>query len=257
MKPLISVVCISYNLENYISETINSILSQTYDNFELLIIDDHSVDNTAEVIKTFDDKRIRFFINEKNEGAAYSRNRGFNEAKGEYVAFIDGDDIWHKEKLEKQLRFMTDNGYLFSCTAYQNIDENGFVLNRVSIAPKKMDHRVFLRTNYVGCSTVMLSKNVYDGQAVKSSIKKRNDYALWIVASEKTDCYFLNEILCYYRRRNNSLSSSSKIKLFRFHQTMWKQLYGYSSFKSWCYSLRNAFFYFYRDLFFKKKVKNK
>ena len=126
MDELVSIIMPSYNTAKFISETIDSVLMQTYTNWELIIVDDCSTDNTDEVVKSFlSDDRIKYIKNEKNSGAAFSRNRALREANGKWIAFLDSDDLWHPEKLEKQIRFMEKNRCHFSYTNYIEIDEDG------------------------------------------------------------------------------------------------------------------------------------
>ena len=114
----------SYNTGKYIRETIYSVINQTYENWELLIVDDCSTDNTDEIVDAIKDDRIKYFKNDFNSGAAISRNRALKEANGRWIAFLDSDDIWEETKLEKQIKFMVDNNYYFSYTNYIEIDEN-------------------------------------------------------------------------------------------------------------------------------------
>ena len=119
---LVSIIMPSWNTERFIAETIQSVLDQTYTNGELIIVDDCSSDNTDEVVASFKDERIKYLHNEKNSGAALTRNKALREAKGEWIAFLDSDDLWMPEKLEKQIYFMESNGYAFSYTSYEEID---------------------------------------------------------------------------------------------------------------------------------------
>ena len=126
MNSKVSVITASYNCAKFIEESIKSVLNQTYDNLELIIIDDCSTDNTDEIIKKYlSDQRIRYLKNEKNSGAAVSRNYALREAKGKWIAFLDSDDLWLPEKLELQVNFMKYHNYNFSYTSYEEIDENG------------------------------------------------------------------------------------------------------------------------------------
>lgn len=122
---LVSIIMPSYNTAAYIKESIQSVLNQTYTNWELIIVDDCSTDSTDEVLETIKDSRIRYFKNDKNSGAAVSRNKALREAKGQWIAFLDSDDLWMPEKLEKQIYFMESNGYAFSYTSYEEIDIEG------------------------------------------------------------------------------------------------------------------------------------
>ena len=125
-RDLVSVITPAFNSGRFVSETINSVLSQTYQNWELIIVDDGSTDETVKIVKSFQEKdnRIKLFENESNKGSAFSRNLALRNAKGKWIAFLDSDDVWHPEKLEKQIKFMTENNCLFSYTNYSEIDED-------------------------------------------------------------------------------------------------------------------------------------
>lgn len=125
MNDLVSIIMPSYNTAPYISETIQSVLNQTYQNWELIVVDDCSTDNTDQVVAYIKDERIKYLKNEKNSGAAISRNRALRESKGRWIAFLDSDDLWMTEKLEKQIAFMESNGYSFSYTNYEEMDMDG------------------------------------------------------------------------------------------------------------------------------------
>lgn len=169
MDELVSVIMPSYNTGKYIGESIWSVLKQTYENWELLIVDDCSTDSTDEVVKPFlSDVRIRFYKNEKNNGAAVSRNRALREAKGRWIAFLDSDDLWKPEKLERQIRFMKNNGYHFSYTNYSEIDENGKP-NGISVTgPRKITKTGFFNYCWPGCLTVMYDSKIIRGGGTSS-----------------------------------------------------------------------------------------
>lgn len=238
----VSIVTPTYNGEKFIGDTIRSVLNQTYKNFELIIVDDCSTDNTRKIVKSFSDKRIIYFRNDKNQGGAYCRNLAISKATGDYIAFLDGDDLWHKEKLERQLKFMLEKNASFSCTDYELIDENGQKLGIKVTSPKFITHRMFKMVDYAGCLTVMYKRSVYPDLAIPNTIRKRNDYALWLKLSEKANCYALQETLSYYRKSSNSISSGKKVKLLKYHAQVFSELYGFSFFKSWYYAFRNAYY---------------
>lgn len=242
----VSVITPTYNDEKYIRQTINSVLSQTHVNLELIIIDDCSSDDTVNIVKSFHDKRIVLIENGKNQGAAYSRNIGIKLSSGDYIAFLDGDDIWENKKLENQIQFMEDNNYFFTATKYSLIDDDGKKTGVFVSAPEIITNKMLRKVSYIGCLTVMFKKSIYPNLAIPEDIKKRNDYALWLKLSERTDCYFLNQNLAYYRKRNNSISSGSKIKLFKYHIALYKSLYSYSSLKSFFMASRNVFYYIFK-----------
>ena len=137
-EDLVSIIMPSYNTGKFIKETINSVLNQTYNNWELIIVDDCSTDDTEEIVNAIKDNRIKFLKNSTNSGAAISRNKAIKEAKGKWIAFLDSDDLWKKEKLEKQIRFMEENHYDFSYTNYTEIDEEGNEKGIKITGPKKI-----------------------------------------------------------------------------------------------------------------------
>lgn len=252
----VSIITPMHNDANFISETINSVLNQTHTNFELLLIDDASSDNTIQIVQSFlNDKRIKLICNEKNHGAAFSRNLGLKEATGEYVAFLDGDDLWNSTKLEKQLAFMIQNNYLFSCTYYEIIDETSKFLGKYVTCPPKITHKMFMRSCYIGCLTAMYRREVYENLQIPDTILKRNDYALWLKISENADCFCLNEYLAMYRKRENSISSVGKHKLFSHHIFLFRTLYGFSKTKSLFYAILNTIYYLFRKKKYIKKIK--
>lgn len=247
-----------HNDANFISETINSVLNQTYTNFELLLIDDASSDNTTQIVQGFlNDKRIKLLRNEKNRGAAFSRNLGLKKATGEYIAFLDGDDLWNPTKLEKQLNFMIQNNYLFSCTYYEIIDETSKFIGKCVTCPSKITHKMFMRSCYIGCLTAMYKKEIYENLQIPDTILKRNDYALWLKISENADCFCLNECLAMYRKRANSISATSKRKLFSHHVFLFQTLYGFSKVKSLFYAIVNTIYYLFRKKKYVKRIDKK
>ncbi len=223
MDELVSIIMPSYNTEKFISETIDSVLTQTYTNWELIIVDDCSTDNTDEVVKSFlSDDRIKYIKNEKNSGAAFSRNRALCEAKGKWIAFLDSDDVWLPEKLEKQIAFMEKNDYHFSYTNYIEIDEFSIPNGRVITGPKKVTRHGMYNYCWMGCLTVM-----YDAETIGliqiADIKKNNDYAMWLKVCKKSDCYLLDETLAKYRKRGGSISNHGYTKLIKWHYKLYRE----------------------------------
>lgn len=216
MNDLVSIIMPSYNTERFIADSIQSVLNQTYQNWELIIVDDCSTDNTDTVVASFTDSRIKYLKNEKNSGAAVSRNRALREAKGKWIAFLDSDDLWASEKLEKQIKFMEENDYKFSYTDYEKIDEESNNLNIFVSGPKEVTEKDMYRYCWVGCLTVM-----YDAEQVGlvqiKDIKKNNDYAMWLQVSKKANCYLLSENLAKYRIRKKSISHDKLSKKLKSH----------------------------------------
>lgn len=206
MAGLVSIIMPSYNTGRFIAETVRSVLAQTYTDWELIIVDDCSTDNTSSVIPDLiGDPRIRFFKNEKNSGAAVSRNKALREARGKYIAFLDSDDLWSPDKLEKQVRFMEENGYAFTYTKYSEIDEDGNSLDVTVGGPKHIGKTGMFNYCWPGCLTVMYDREVV-GDIQIADIKKNNDYAMWLKAIRKADCHLLPESLAKYRKRTGSIS---------------------------------------------------
>ena len=151
---------------------------------------------------------------------------------------------------------MVDNDYKFLCSKYEAIDENGNSLGRVIGAPKRITHKMFLRSAYAGCLTVIYKRDVYPDLSIPDDIKKRNDYALWIKLSTRVDCYCLDENLAKYRRRTQSISSGKKYKLIKYHKEMFMKVCGFSSFKAGWYSLLNILFLYIRKIRYSKRIKS-
>lgn len=223
MSDLVSIIMPSYNTGKFIKESIESVLKQTYTNWELLIVDDCSTDNTDKVVEPFlSDERIKYFKNEKNSGAAVSRNKALREAKGRWIAFLDSDDLWLPEKLEKQIKFMERNGCHFSYTNYAEIDVEGNRNGVTVTGPKKITKTGFFNYCWPGCLTVMYDAKIVGLIQIKD-IKKNNDYAMWLRVCRKADCYLLNEILALYRRgRTGSISTHSIKTMIGWHFKLYK-----------------------------------
>lgn len=224
MNELISVIMPSYNTASYIEESVQSVLNQTYRNLELIIVDDCSTDNTDEVVQhLLGDKRIRYYKNNENSGAAVSRNRALREAKGRWIAFLDSDDLWEENKLEKQVLFMEENGFSFSYTEYIEINEMGNELGTKVSGPQIITKRGMHAYCWPGCLTVMYDRKAI-GEIQIKDIKKNNDYAMWIEICKKTNCYLLTEVLAKYRKRSGSISRLNYSKLVRWHYRLWRDV---------------------------------
>ena len=253
MSNLVSIIMPSYNTAKFIEETVNSVLNQTYTNWELIIVDDCSTDNTDEVVSQFNDERIKYIKNEKNSGAAISRNRALQEAKGKWIAFLDSDDVWLPEKLKKQIAFMEKNGYKFSYTKYEEIDENSKPKNVFVSGPRKITKAGMYNFCWQGCLTVM-----YDAETVGliqiEDLKKNNDYAMWLKVIKKADCYLLSEKLAKYRIRSGSISRHSKLKLIKHHYLLYRVGEKRSALTSSILTVRNLFFGVLKKIIYVKKV---
>ncbi len=220
---LVSIIMPTYNCAKFIGETIKSVIAQTYSNFELIIVDDCSKDNTKDVVNSFDDERIKYYKLEKNSGAAVARTTAMNMAKGKYMAFLDSDDLWMENKLEHQLKFMKDNNYNITCTAYEQVNEDGESLNKVIKTNKKADYNRILLDCPVGNSTVMYNVEAL-GKFEVPNIRKRNDDALWLQMLKKEKyIYGMDEVLAKYRIRSNSISSN-KLSLIKYHWQLYRDI---------------------------------
>lgn len=220
---LISIIMPTYNCAKFIKETIQSVINQTYENWELVIVDDCSNDNTEEIVANFNDKRIKYHRLEKNSGAAVARTTAMKMATGNYMAFLDSDDLWKKDKLEKQLDFMKKNNYNFTCTAYEQIDEEGHKLNKTIKTKKKANYNRILLDCPVGNSTVMYNVDNL-GKFEVPNIRKRNDDALWLqILKKEKFIYGMPDVLMEYRIRNNSISSN-KLSLIKYHWQLYREI---------------------------------
>ena len=250
---LVSIIMPSYNCGRFVRETIESVLAQTYTHWELLFVDDCSTDDTEVIVKSFNDPRIRFFKNEKNRGAAVSRNYALKKSKGRWIAFLDSDDLWRPEKLEHQIRFMEENGCHFSYTGRDFIDEDSRPLNKMVTGPKHITKRSMFNFCWVGCLSVMYDTNVI-GQIQIVDIKKNNDYALWLKVIKKADCYLLNENLASYRVRRGSISNLSYLKLIKWHYRLFRESEKMSVLDSSYCTVRNLIYGVVKKVFYTKKT---
>ena len=213
---LVSIIMPSWNTGRFIAESIQSVINQTYQKWELLIVDDCSTDNTDAVVASFGDARIRYLHNEHNSGAALTRNYALREAQGEWIAFLDSDDLWLPKKLEKQLNFMNRNGYVFSYHEYVKIDEESRPLNVYVSGPDTVTKRKMYHYGYPGCLTFMYSAKALGLIQIKD-IKKNNDYAILLQLCKKANCYLLKENLAQYRIRKKSISHDKLSKKLKSH----------------------------------------
>ena len=212
-QPLVSVIMPCYNMERFISETIASVQRQTYPHWELLIVDDASTDRTADMVKNLQnqDERIRFFVKPQHSGIADTRNQCLKMAQGRFLAFLDSDDLWHHEKLEKQLHFMIRRNIGFSYSSYDCIDETGKTLEKTVKAAGNLDHDAYTHNTIIGCSTVMIDKSIV-GAVVVPNFRTSEDTATWLNILKKGFlAYAIDEPLTSYRVRQHS-ASSNKLK---------------------------------------------
>lgn len=255
MADMVSIIMPSFGTAPFIAESIESVQAQSYKNWELIIVDDCSPDNTDDVVRPYlSDERIKYLKNEKNSGAAVSRNRALREAKGKWIAFLDSDDLWMPEKLEKQIRFMEKNGYCFSYTNYAEIDTEDHRNGITVTGPKKVTKTGFFNYCWPGCLTVM-----YDAEAIGliqiADIKKNNDYAMWLKVCQKADCYLLDEELALYRRgRAGSVSTHSIKTMIGWHYKLYREAEKQNPLSAVFNTGRNMVFGFYKKKRYVRKA---
>lgn len=254
MANLVSIIMPSYNTGRFIKETIESVLKQTHSNWELIIVDDCSTDNTDEIVGQYlADKRIRYIKNDTNSGAAVSRNRALREAKGKWIAFLDSDDLWEPDKLQKQISFMRNNGYHFSYTNYIEIDEESKPIGKSLTGPKCITKHGMYNYCWPGCLTVM-----YDAETIGliqiADIKKNNDYAMWLKVCKKANCYLLDETLARYRKRSGSISNHGYGKLIKWHYRLYREAENKTPLSSFVLTGRNLFFGVIKKVVYKERT---
>lgn len=255
-RGLVSIITPSWACGKFIGETIKSVQAQTYQNWELLVQDDCSMDNTREAVAAFakDDPRIKYECNPVNSGAAITRNNALRRASGRWMAFLDSDDLWLPEKLERQLEFMMKNDYAFSYHEYSEINENG-VPNGVSVSGiKKVDLWQFRCCNWVGCLTVM-----YDVQKVGliqiKDIRSNNDTAMWLKVARITSCYRLSENLARYRRCQYGITPKPLKKKLESHYNLFHFAEEMTPFQSAFFTLMSVFGHIIKKLFYFRRTR--
>ena len=208
-KDLVTIIIPVYNASRFLKETITTLLNQTYSNFEALFVNDCSLDDSAEIILDCKDERIKLVNNKINSGAAISRNNGVKIAKGKYICFIDADDLWEKDKLEKQVRFMREKKCAFSFTGYEFTDEIGKP-NGVKVSiPEKINYKQALKNTTIWTRTVMFDTNRINKELIyMPNVKSEDTACWWNILKHIDNAYGLNEVLAYYRRSSGTLSSN-------------------------------------------------
>lgn len=213
MDELISIIVPVYNVERFIEETMDCVLAQTYPRWELLLVEDRSSDGTAAVIEEYvrkkGEKRIRLIRQPENLGAARARNRGLKEAEGRYIAYLDADDLWVPEKLERELAFMTEKKAAFAFTGYEFVNESGRGTGKVVRVPETLNYKQALKNTTIFTTTVMFDTEKIEKSLLEMPIIKSEDTALWWkVLRNGYTAYGLDENLAKYRRSGRTLSSN-------------------------------------------------
>jgi len=217
-EPLVSIVTPAYNSQDYIQETIQSILNQSYTNWELIIVDDCSTDDTVNIINSFTDQRIKLHKLKENSGAAIARNTAIGKATGDYLAFLDSDDVWVMDKLKKQVMFMQHHDCAFSFTGYELMNEDGKLLEKYVPVPYVMTYEKLLKNTIIGCLTVMLDRNKI-GDQYMTNIRAGQDTAFWLqLLRQGFTAYGINEPLSHYRMVADGISGNK----FKALKRMWK-----------------------------------
>ncbi len=242
MNEIVSIITPMFNSERFIELTIKSVQAQTYQYWELLLIDDGSRDGSINIVTTLLDKddRIHLFRMQENQGPAKARNKGIKMACGRYIAFLDSDDLWLPEKLEQQLQFMHDNHSPLSFSSYQKIDEYGNLMSQISISKTKLSYTDLLKTNYIGCLTAMMDTKILGGKMYMPLIKKRHDHGLWLsILNKGYTAFGINQSLAQYRCRQHSISHN-KINIIYYQWKLYREVEGLDFIRTLYYMLHYA-----------------
>lgn len=227
MSSLISIITPCYNSEGTIQQTIESVINQTYQNWEMLIIDDCSTDNSADVIKRYADRdnRIRYFRTDSPSGSpSMPRNIGIEKASGKYIAFLDADDLWFPDKLEKQVSFLENNDYSFIYSDYEKMNHLGRRNNRLIKMPESSSFWDVIQTCTIPCLTVMMTREIIGKTRFKFIPKE--DFAFWLdILKKGVIAYNVGQVLAIYREQNKS-RSSNKIDMIRKQWTVLRKVEG-------------------------------
>ncbi|KOP37322.1 glycosyltransferase family 2 protein [Flavobacterium sp. WLB] len=229
MNDLVSILTPTYNTEKFIRATIESVQNQTYQNWEMILVDDASTDETVKIIADFAEKdnRIKLFKLPKNSGNGFARNVALEKASGKYIAFLDADDLWFPNKLEKQLQFLNANNLPFTFSFYDSIDEESNNLNRRVEAPLNLTYNELFFCNYVGNLTAIYDAD-YFGKIVIEDTQKRQDWRLWLtILKQIKETKPVPEPLAFYRIRKDSISSS-KFKLIKHNFGVYRDFHGFN-----------------------------
>lgn len=213
----VSVVIPAYNAEKYIEKTVRSVLQQTYTNYEIIIVDDCSSDDTYSIVQALaqEDKRIKYYQNEKNEGVAITRNNAIARCTGEYIALLDADDIWVETKLEKQIKLLQETKAQIAYCSYAFIDENDKEILRPFIVPTTTTYESALGKSVISCSTAMMERQLFEKYKFEADVY-HEDYVLWLkLLKDNMKAVGDTEVLAYYRfmegtRSANKINSAMK-----------------------------------------------
>jgi glycosyltransferase involved in cell wall biosynthesis len=251
-EDLVSIIMPTYNSADFVEESIESILSQTYTNWELIITDDNSTDDTRLILQRYasEYKNIKYFFLYQNSGAGYCRNNSIKHAQGRYIAFCDSDDRWVPEKLERQVKFMHEKKCCLCYSSYYTCDEESN-LNGIVKVPPKLTLKSMKHDNKIGCLTGIYDTSFF-GKFYMPPIRKRQDWAMFLNIMKKCEvAYGITDPLAYYRILNNSISRN-KHTLLKYNAEVYSSIFGYSKFKAYSY-----LYFMFMPSYMLKQVKNK
>lgn len=241
MSSLVSIITPVYNSEAYLNDCINSVINQTYDNWELILVDDHSKDNSLNMLNDYAqlDSRIKVFQTVTNGGPVKARNLGIEKSTGTYIAFLDSDDLWYDNKLALQIRFMADKQYAISYSNYDVIDEKGTFLKTLS-QPDSANYNKLIRSNYMGCLTVIYNADILGKRYFISSEQGAEDFILWLsILKEGYTAYNVGISLAKYRIVQSS-RSRNKIYVAKGQWYVYRKIENINLFKSILYFIDYA-----------------
>ena len=244
MNSLVSIITPSYNSTKFISLTINSVVAQTCQNWEMLIIDDLSPDNSNKIIEEYinKDNRIKLIKLDKNSGPAIARNKGIREAKGKYLTFIDSDDLWDNDFLQKSVDFMKKNNCSFVFSSYRRTDENLIKMYDDYIVPPKVNYCDLLKSNKISCLTAFIDISKIGKMYMNETFHSHEDYSLWLNILKKIEyAYGMEDVLATYRIRKNSISRN-KIKMAKIQWKFLREVENLSIIKSTYYFMQYAYY---------------
>lgn len=233
---LVSIIMPTYNASKFLADSIESILSQTYDNLELLITDDCSSDETCDILNQYSqrDTRVKVEFLKDNYGPGIARNKSIERAKGRYIAFCDCDDRWFPDKLEKQIKHMKRKDCALCSSSYLICDENNQIIG-INVSPKFLTLGMMKRDNKIGCLTAIYDIQRLGHKFYMPAIRKRQDWALFLnIIKECQICFCVTEPLAYYRQRTNSVSSD-KFSLVKYNVNVYETVFGYGKVRAYFY----------------------
>lgn len=247
MEPLVSIITPTFNSQEFLQQTIKSVLGQSYNNWELILIDDASTDKTVTIINNYISKHnnISLIQNAINQGAGISRNKGITEAKGDFIAFLDADDLWLPNKLEIQINLLLKNNLDVCFSSYELMDESGNRLFKKVNALPELTYKKLLKSNYVGNLTGIYNCKSL-GKIQSNKLRKRQDWLLWLNAIKASGkpATGIQETLALYRVRKNSMSSN-KFDLIKYNFQVYNKGLGFSKLKSTSYFILFLYEHFF------------